>query len=103
MRARLSVLLLLVSAVHLGDVGRSPLVIRHPKPESAVLKNYTPQHVCERFQEKRVLLPRAGRAAEQAKILSPHQASSTGFSPSAPTILLPLMTALNDDLSRSLT
>ena len=103
MRVCLSVLLLMVSAGAFWIMwDRSHLLYATPETESAFLKNYTPQHVIERFQCNESSSHAAGTGSGAGKDFVTHQASFSWFFAMRSDKLLPLITALNDDLAAQL-
>lgn len=103
MRACLSVLLLMVSAGAFWMMWESShLLYATPETESAFLKNYTPQHVIERFQCNESSSHGRGSGGGAGKDFVTHQASFNWFFAMRSDKLLPLMTALNDDLTAQL-
>jgi hypothetical protein len=103
MRACLFVLLLMVSAGAFWIMwDSSHQLYATPETESAFLKNYTPQHVIERFQCNEDSSHAAGGGGEAGKDFVTHQASFSWFSAVRSDKLLPLITALNDDLAAQL-
>ncbi len=103
MRACLFVLLLMVSAAVFWMMwDSSHLLYATPETESAFLKNYTPQHVIERFQCNESSSHAAGSGGEAGKDFVTHQASFSWFFAMRSDHLLPLITALNDDLAAQL-
>jgi hypothetical protein len=100
MRACLFVLLLMVSAGAFWIMwDSSHLLYATPETESAFLKNYTPQHVIERFQCNESSAHAAGSGGGAGKDFVTHQASFNWFFAMPSDKLLPLITALNDDLA----
>lgn len=104
MRACLFVLLLIISAGAFWVIwDSSHRLYVTPETESAFLKNYTPQHVIERFQCNESSSHGAGRSGGAERDFVSHQASFDWFFVMQPDDFIPLMTALNDDLAAQLT
>ncbi|MBZ5665876.1 MAG: hypothetical protein LAO30_14835 [Acidobacteriia bacterium] len=104
MRACLSVLLLLVVAGAFWVIwDSSHRLYITPETESAFLKNYTPQHVIERFQCNESSSHGAGSGAGAGRDFVSHQAGFNWFLAMRSDKLTSLMTALNDDLTAQLT
>lgn len=73
-----------------------------PETESAFLENYTPQHVIERYQCNGSSSRVGGSGGGAGKDFVTHQASFDWFFAMRYDKLIPLMTALNDDLAAQL-
>ena len=103
MRLCLFVLLLMVSGGAFWIIwDSSHLLYATPETESTFLKNYTPQHVIERFQCNETSSHADGRGNGAGKDFVTHQANFSWFFAMRSDKLLPLITALNDDLAAQL-
>jgi len=103
MRPWLVVLLLMASAIAFWMMWNSPhLLYATPETESAFLKNYTPQHVIQRFRCNLPFSHADGSGGEAGTDFATHQAGFHWFFAMRSDDLLPLMTALNDDLAAQL-
>jgi len=103
MRAWLSVLLLMIIAVACWMMWESSHQLYvTPETESAFLKSYTPQRVIERFQCNESSSHADGRGGGAGKDFVTRQASFHWSFAMGSDKLLPLMTALNDDLAAQL-
>jgi hypothetical protein len=80
------------------------LLYATPETESVFLKNYTPQHVIERFQKgESSPFQGPGRGAIAGKHFVTHQTEFDSTFAMRYDESIPLMTALNDDLAEQLT
>ncbi len=99
MRTRLLALLLILTAVAFSALSnRSRRLTVAPETESSFLKNYTPQRVIERFQCDQTSSHSFSNGTGAEKDFVTHQSAVEWYFVVASDKLLPLTTALNDDL-----